>query len=133
MPMIILTQERGDPVLTNSDRIAHANRISSSPNDVTSIVMSDNTMLTVRETPRTDYRPHSKGFAAPMNPIAANLNLKVKPGCRQQPLNKFRDKSGQDRNRNKWRRTIGSVVAACSLGADSLEQSDATRSFLKWP
>ena len=36
MPMIILTQERGDPVLINSDRIAHANRISSSPNDVTS-------------------------------------------------------------------------------------------------
>jgi uncharacterized protein YlzI (FlbEa/FlbD family) len=133
MPMIILTQERGDPVLINSDRIVHANRVSSSPNDVTTIAMGDNTTLTVRETLEQIIDLIQKGFAAPMNPIAANLNLKVKAGCRQQPLNKFHNKSGQDRNRNKWRRTIGSVVAACSLGADSLEQSDATRSFLKWP
>jgi hypothetical protein len=49
MPMILLTQERGDPVLINSDRISHATRISSSPHDVTNIVMGDTT-LTVRET-----------------------------------------------------------------------------------
>jgi hypothetical protein len=56
-----------------------------------------------------------------MNPIAANL--KVKAGRRQQPLkpgNNFHDKSGQDRNRNRWSRTIGSVVAACSLGEMAL-------------
>ena len=29
MPMIILTQERGDPVLINSDWIVHATRVSS--------------------------------------------------------------------------------------------------------
>ena len=49
MPMILLTQERGDPILINSDRIVHATRISSSPHDVTNIVMGDTT-LTVRET-----------------------------------------------------------------------------------
>ena len=49
MPMILLTQERGDPVLINSDRIVHAIRISSSPQDVTNIMMGDTT-LTVRET-----------------------------------------------------------------------------------
>lgn len=49
MPMILLTQERGDPVLINSDRIVHATRISSSPQDVTNIMMGDTT-LTVRET-----------------------------------------------------------------------------------
>jgi hypothetical protein len=49
MPMILLTQERGDPVLINSDRIVHATRISSSPHDVTNIVMGDTT-LTVQET-----------------------------------------------------------------------------------
>jgi hypothetical protein len=47
--MILLTQERGDPVLINSDRIVHATRISSSPQDVTNIMMGDTT-LTVRET-----------------------------------------------------------------------------------
>jgi hypothetical protein len=49
MPMILLTQERGDPVLINSDRIVHATRISSSPQDVSNIMMGDTT-LTVRET-----------------------------------------------------------------------------------
>jgi hypothetical protein len=49
MPMILLTQERGDPVLVNSDRIVHATRISSSPQDVTNVMMGDTT-LTVRET-----------------------------------------------------------------------------------
>ena len=49
MPMILLTQERADPVLINSDRIVHATRISSSPPDVTNIMMGDTT-LTVRET-----------------------------------------------------------------------------------
>jgi len=49
MPMIMLTQERGDPILINSDRIVHATRISSSPHDVTNIMMGDTT-LTVRET-----------------------------------------------------------------------------------
>jgi hypothetical protein len=49
MPMIMLTQERGDPVLINSDRIVHATRISSSPQDVTNIMMGDTT-LTVQET-----------------------------------------------------------------------------------
>jgi hypothetical protein len=49
MPMILLTQERGDPILINSDRIVHATRISSSPHDVTNIMMGDTT-LTVRET-----------------------------------------------------------------------------------
>lgn len=49
MPMILLKQERGDPVLINSDRIVHATRISSSPQDVTNIMMGDTT-LTVRET-----------------------------------------------------------------------------------
>ena len=49
MPMILLTQERGDPILINSDRIVHATRISSSPHDVTNIVMGETT-LTVRET-----------------------------------------------------------------------------------
>jgi hypothetical protein len=47
--MILLTQERGDPVLINSDRIVHATRISSSPQDVSNIMMGDTT-LTVRET-----------------------------------------------------------------------------------
>jgi hypothetical protein len=49
MPMIIPTQERGDPVLINSDWIVHATRVSSSPHDVTNIIMGDTT-LTVRET-----------------------------------------------------------------------------------
>jgi hypothetical protein len=49
MPMIILTQERGDPVLINSDWIVHATRVSSSPHDVTNITMGDTT-LTVLET-----------------------------------------------------------------------------------
>jgi hypothetical protein len=49
MPLILLTQERGDLVLINSDRIVYATRISSSPHDVTSIMMGDTT-LTVRET-----------------------------------------------------------------------------------
>jgi uncharacterized protein YlzI (FlbEa/FlbD family) len=47
--MILLTQERGDPILINSDRIEYATRISSSPHDVTNIMMGDTT-LTVRET-----------------------------------------------------------------------------------
>jgi len=49
MPMILLTQERGDPILINSDRIVHATRISSSPHDVTNIMMGDTTLI-VRET-----------------------------------------------------------------------------------
>jgi hypothetical protein len=49
MPTIILTQERGDPVLVNSHWIIHANRISSSPHDVTNVTMSD-TAITVQET-----------------------------------------------------------------------------------
>jgi hypothetical protein len=49
MPMIILTQERGDPVLINSDWIVHATRVSSSPHDVTNVIMGD-TALTVLET-----------------------------------------------------------------------------------
>jgi hypothetical protein len=49
MPMTLLTQERGDPILINSDRIEYATRISSSPHDVTNIMMGDTT-LTVRET-----------------------------------------------------------------------------------
>jgi hypothetical protein len=49
MPMIILTQERGDPVLINSHWIIHATRISSSPHDVTNVTMSD-TAITVQET-----------------------------------------------------------------------------------
>jgi hypothetical protein len=48
MPMIILTQERGDPVLINSHWIIHARRISSSPHDVTNVTMSD-TAITVQE------------------------------------------------------------------------------------
>ena len=68
MPMIILTQERGDPVLINSDRIVHANRISSSPNDVTSIVMGDNTTLTVRETLEQIIDLIQKGSRLSMSP-----------------------------------------------------------------
>jgi hypothetical protein len=49
MSMIILTQERGDPVLVNSHWIIHASRISSSPHDVTNVTMSD-TAITVQET-----------------------------------------------------------------------------------
>jgi hypothetical protein len=49
MPMIILTQERGDPVLINSHWIIHARRISSAPHDVTNVTMSD-TAITVQET-----------------------------------------------------------------------------------
>jgi len=49
MPMIILTQERGDPVLINSHLIVHATRVSSSPHDVTNVTMSD-TAITVQET-----------------------------------------------------------------------------------
>jgi hypothetical protein len=49
MPMIILTQERGDPVLINSHWIIHATRISSSPHDVTNVTMSD-AAITVQET-----------------------------------------------------------------------------------
>jgi hypothetical protein len=48
MPMILLTQERGDPVLINSEWIAFAMRISSSPHNFTNITMG-NTTLTVRE------------------------------------------------------------------------------------
>ena len=48
MPIILLTQERGDPVLINSDWIAFAIRISSSPHDFTNITMG-NTTLTVLE------------------------------------------------------------------------------------
>jgi hypothetical protein len=39
MPIILLTQERGDPVLINSDWIVHVTRVSSSPHDVTNIIM----------------------------------------------------------------------------------------------
>jgi hypothetical protein len=49
MSLIILTQERGDPVLINSHWIMHARRISSSPHDVTNLTMSD-TAITVQET-----------------------------------------------------------------------------------
>jgi hypothetical protein len=50
MPLISLTQERGDPVLINSHWIVHASRISSAPHDVTNITMSDDTAITVQET-----------------------------------------------------------------------------------
>ncbi len=50
MPMIMLTQERGDPILINSDWIAHAIRVSSSPHDFTNVMMGDTPSLTVRET-----------------------------------------------------------------------------------
>jgi len=46
--MLILTQERGDQILINSDWIVYATRVSSSPNDFTNIIMGDTT-LTVRE------------------------------------------------------------------------------------
>jgi hypothetical protein len=48
MPMLILTQERGDPILINSDWIAYAVRVSSSPRDFTNIMLGETT-LTVRE------------------------------------------------------------------------------------
>jgi hypothetical protein len=48
MPMLMLIQERGDPILINSDWIAFATRVSSSPHDFTNITMGDTT-LTVQE------------------------------------------------------------------------------------
>jgi len=44
MPMLILTQERGDQILINSDWIVYATRVSSSPNDFTNIIMGDTTL-----------------------------------------------------------------------------------------